>query len=373
MTGAIVCAFDTYFDRVELLKEYYESKGQKVIVIGSDFSHRLKQYKERELVDISIHTREYHKNLSIDRLRNHYEFSKKAKEEIDKIQPDWIHCFIPANTSTKQMAIYKKEHKDVRLIFDVIDLWPETMPIQKFEWIPPLKVWKNYRDKYIDEADLVFTECELYQRVLRKEHNPKYHTLHWSRKEMPIESNPNLSESEMNFCYLGSINNIIDISLIEQLLSTCQKYKTVKFHIIGKGENKEELIQRVQAHDIEVIDYGLVYDQEQKQKIFDQCHYALNVMKSSVVVGLSMKSLDYMCAQIPMINTIKGDTKELCEAYDIGWNINMDNLEEIAQKICSESLDKQMKRRMEIKCVYVYNFTQKSFNKILDEAGVLNV
>lgn len=41
MKVVIVCAFDTYFDRVKLLKEYY--KKEDVIVISSDFSHRKKK------------------------------------------------------------------------------------------------------------------------------------------------------------------------------------------------------------------------------------------------------------------------------------------------------------------------------------------
>ena len=41
MKVGIVCAFDTYFDRVSLLKEYYEEKGAEVKVYSSDFSHFL--------------------------------------------------------------------------------------------------------------------------------------------------------------------------------------------------------------------------------------------------------------------------------------------------------------------------------------------
>lgn len=58
-----------------------------------------------------------------------------------------------------------------------------------------------------------------------------------------------------------------------------------------------------------MIDHKELYDFQRKQEVFDQCNYGFNVMKPSVVVGLTMKSLDYMCAGLPIINTIKGTQK----------------------------------------------------------------
>ena len=43
MKVAIISTFDTFFDRVDLLKEYYQEKGLEVTVITSDYSHRLKE------------------------------------------------------------------------------------------------------------------------------------------------------------------------------------------------------------------------------------------------------------------------------------------------------------------------------------------
>ena len=74
MKIVIVCAFDTYFERVRLLKKYYEEKGNEVLILSSSFSHRKKEQIQSDLVDISISTKPYYKNLSIDRLYNHYEF-----------------------------------------------------------------------------------------------------------------------------------------------------------------------------------------------------------------------------------------------------------------------------------------------------------
>ena len=39
-------------------------------------------------------------------------------------------------------------------------------------------------------------------------------------------------------------------------------------------------------------------NKRKKQEILDQCQYGFNVMKDSVMVGLTMKSMDYMCGGI---------------------------------------------------------------------------
>ena len=75
MKVVIVCAFDTYFDRVKLLKGYY--KKEDVIVISSDFSHRKKKKIHNEMSDLDINVKEYkilyltesqHSNILIIRL-----------------------------------------------------------------------------------------------------------------------------------------------------------------------------------------------------------------------------------------------------------------------------------------------------------------
>ncbi|WP_249869219.1 hypothetical protein [Oceanobacillus saliphilus] len=100
--------------------------------------------------------------------------------------------------------------------------------------------------------------------------------------------------------------------------------KPVTLHIIGDGEKKEELIDCAKLSGATVIYHGKIYDQNKKQQIFDCCHYGLNIMKDSVFVGLTMKSIDYFEAGLPIINNIRGDTWDLVEKHGIGINWEMD-------------------------------------------------
>lgn len=365
MKVAIVCTFDTYFDRVKLLKEYYSLKHNEVIVITSNFSHRKKQEYINPFADIIIDVKPYYKNLSLARLQSHYDFAKDVKEKLEQIQPDLIHCLIPANSLVKSMAEYKENH-DCQLIIDINDLWPETMPINGLEWLPPFKVWKNLREKYLGKADILFTECHLFKEVLQKYKQRKYHVLYWSRLEKPMESHYEYSK-DLNFCYLGSMNNIIDIDLIVKLLKECSQYKKTTLHLIGNGESKQSLIDQCKENEIDVIDYHEVYSQEEKQRIFDQCEYGLNVMKPSVVVGLTMKSLDYMLGGLPIINTIQGDTKYFVKTENVGFNVNRDTISSVAQTLSNISKEDMLKQRDNIQKLYQVHFSQEAFFKELDQ------
>lgn len=364
MKVGIVCAFDTYFDRLALLKEYYEEKGAQVIVYSSNFSHRQKEKLEHHpLVDVMVPTKPYHKNLSIARLRSHVDFSREVKKLLEKTDFDLVHVMVPCNSLVK----YVPKHQ-FKLVFDVIDLWPETLPISRFKNWFPFTVWKNMRDKEIDQADLIFMECKLYQSVLQKVEDKKYKTLYWARKEEPMKTEVQLRQEEVRFCYLGSINHIIDIDFIVNLLKECAKYRRVSIDLIGDGESKNELIQSLKQYGIHVKDHGKVYDQKEKQAIFDGCNFGLNVMKESVVVGLTMKSLDYMCAGLPIINTIGGDTKDFCSQYDMGFHVPHDQIGVAAQKICSQTIMENQMQRTAIQKLYRDHFTKDSFFETMDQA-----
>lgn len=372
MNGVIISAFDTCVQRVNLLREYYEKKGHQITYIASDFSHVSKSKHQIKESDIQIPTLAYKKNLSVARLRSHYGFAKDVYHTIDNLQPDFIHCLIPPNALVASLAKYKGNHDNVKLFFDVIDVWPETMPIKSFKSFFPFRVWKQMRDDHLNQADVIFTECELFQTVLPESCQPKMKTLFWSREEMPLDMPLHLSEEEMHFCYLGAINNIIDIDRISSFLGACQKHKPTVLHIIGHGESKETLIQEVKKNNVSVIDHGSIYEQEQKQEIFNLCHYGLNVMKDSVVVGLSMKSLDYMCGQLPLINTIGGDTHVLCQKTQLGYNIDDSSIQQIAKAVCEETTEENKRHREIVKEIYLSHFCKDSFFETLDSVPLFD-
>lgn len=137
-------------------------------------------------------------------------------------------------------------------------------------------------------------------------------------------------------------------------------------HIIGDWKQKDSFIQDVLSVGANVIDHKKLMTQVRMQEVFDQCQYALNMKKYG---GLNKESLDYMCGQIPIINSVNGDLKNLCELWDIGMNIDNENYKQIAEVVCKESEDVQLKRRNHIRNLYNTYFTKEIFFKTLDKSG----
>lgn len=323
MKAVIVNCFDTYEDRVNLVHEFLNAKGYDVTVIQSDFRHFKKVHRiDKKENFVFVKSNPYYKNLSITRLTSHYRFSNDAFKVVESISPDLLYVFIPPNSLTKFAARYKKMNNNVKLIFDLIDLWPETMPIGKAKRFPPFTFWGGMRNKGLKFADLLITECNLYQEVLGdviKDINTE--TIHLAKRNIDVTSNPELSKDKIDLAYLGSINNIIDIPTIKKIIQVLNEIKPVTLHIIGDGESKQELIEEVKSTGA-VIDYhGKIYDAQVKQDIFDRCHFGLNIMKENVCVGLTMKSIDYFQHGLPILNNIPADTADIVEKNGIGINV----------------------------------------------------
>lgn len=323
MKVVVINCFDTYQHRVDFLSTFFHTKGWSVTKLTSDFSHRTKSTIDQPKMDcIYLPAKPYQKNLSIARIRSHHGFAQDCKRWLDHQSkvPDLLWVLLPPNSLAKVCAQYKREHSGVKLIFDLIDLWPETFPMGGVKWLPPFYAWRQLRDQFLPEADHVVTECHLFQRRLGLEATGSSTIYMCQQNADEYKSHPNPTKDHLSLCYLGSVNHIIDIDAIASLISQLKRTVPVKLHIIGSGEKLEGLVEAASAAGAEIECHGVIYDRAEKQRIFDQCHFGLNMMKSSVCVGLTMKSVDYLAGGLPLLNTIPGDTWELVHQYHAGLN-----------------------------------------------------
>lgn len=352
MEIAVINCIDNCEHRAIMLHDFFKAQGDKVVIYTSDYRHIAKKRRNDKIEDFEfIHVLPYKKNLSIARLRSHSSFAKAVFKKIEEKPVDLLWICIPPNSIAKHAIRYKKRH-NTKVIFDVVDLWPESMPLDKqYKNLLPFVIWKNLRDDYLDYADLVVTECNLYQKNFQQNlPREKMKTLYLARNLEWSECKEGPSEESIVLCYLGSINHIIDISLISNIISKLHKFKPVIFNVIGDGENRSKLLEEAEKAGAIVNYYGIVYEKEKKLRIMSMSHYGLNIMKDSVKVGLTMKSIDYFEAGLPILNNIQGDTWDFCEKERIG--INVDKLP-WEQRAINENFDRNMIR----------NFAEKMFSK----------
>ncbi|MBO6140222.1 MAG: glycosyltransferase [Ruminococcus sp.] len=368
----IISCFDWYEKRICAVRECLMSKGYSVMVLTSDYDHINKTYRKTINDECTyIHVPAYKKNLSVQRIISHLSFGRGVGKALKTVKPDLIYLLFPPNNSGEYCLRYIKAHPEVKYIVDIIDMWPETMPLDRLRGLPMIKAWKNMRNRSIRRADHVFLECSLYYRDIYRyvRDKSRVKTLYLFKKE---PSNVGFQakkkdhfEKRISIGYVGSINNIIDIDKICGITrSLFDKGYAVEYDIIGDGENKDSFLERLKSVGAVVRYYGKTFDEKVKFSVLSNCDFGMNIMKDTVEVGLSIKSIDYLSYGLPIINNIKGDTSKIVEKYNIG--VNVSNAENTADEIieyyhsCTEETAERVRK------VYKAYFTESAFVKRLD-------
>ena len=342
-TAYFISSTNHYNVRTGKFVNDYIKKGYDVIYVTSDFDHMTKkrycfnEYKNSK----QLHVISYKKNLSISRILSHLMFSYKTFYMLLACKPELVYVEVPNNSLVKSSAKYKKIN-NAEIIVDVFDMWPESMPVKTKNMIVNrgFNIWRNFRNKNLKFADQIWIECDYYRELLSAQKinlpmETKYLTL--ENAETSIETK--VSEDEIDLCYLGSINNIIDISLIEKIVSELAKNKRTRIHIIGDGERKDEFLEILKQNSIEIIDHGKVYEIDKLQEIFNQCWFGINVLREDLAIGITMKSISYFRGGLPIINTVQGDTSRFVEECNIGINVDRHDVNSCVSRILNITKD----------------------------------
>lgn len=373
-TAYLISCSDHYGHRLNVIADYLRSKGYHTTYITSDFDHTTKQVFKCDVPGcVQLHAIPYRENLSVERLLSHRLFARDVFRYLEKLErePDVIVALLPPNSLAQYGAWYKKKHPKVYLIYDIFDMWPETFPYSKTKVLltPVFRVWAWLRDHYLSAADYVTMECGMFRGLLKLPEGRSAATYLCAPPLSIPAAEPRLRTDRLELCYLGAINNVIDIPGICELIRELVRGREVTLHVIGKGERQQELVDSAKAAGAEVIFYGPVYDDLKKQEVISRCHFGLNMMRQSVCVGLTMKSIDYFRFGLPVINNIPADTKQLVEEKGIGIQCGPD----CAQKVLAMSLEDNLAMRRRVKDVFDATFEKSviigQYEKLFD--GVL--
>lgn len=332
----LISCFDWYESRIVYVERYLISKGYKVKIILSDFDHRDKKYKkEHENIESVeyVSVPKYKKNLSISRIYSHLIFSKLASKKIRNNNPSLVYCLVPPNSLVKRISKLKTEY-NFKLVYDIIDLWPDSFPKCNSN-IFPFSIWKKFRDSFLNEADMIFLECDYYKQIIKKVvDEDKLHVFHLVKKGIPNYLLPQKNGSDsIKVCYLGSINSLIDIKQIQKVVKTMLEIKPVSVEIIGGGSSTEQFINALKDVGANVNYHGIIYDMETKVKLLSKCHFAINIYKSNLAIGLTIKSIDYFSMGLPILNSVKGDTYQIVQENNIGINLDEFNKKKLLESL----------------------------------------
>ncbi len=368
-TAVLISCFHYYDNRLFLADEYLKAQGYKTRYLTSDYDTvRKRPFQCHQPDAYQIHTRPYYKNLTLRRILSHRDFALGMYKHLCSLPqaPDMIVAIVPPNFIASYLRKYKRKHPQVKLVIDLYDLWPESFPSGRMKKLlaPVFRVWGLLRDRTLPMADRILTECDMYRQRLGLEQDPRAVTFPLAGRRRPdADLTAKLPQQGLSLCYLGSINNIINIPAITGLVDALSRQIPVTVHVIGRGERQEEFLQSLATTQAQVQFHGEVYDPQKKLEVLSACHFGLNIMKETVCVGLTMKSVDYFGHDLPIINNIPADTASLVEKYRVGVNLSEDTVE----KLLAMSREEMLAMRENVHRMYDECFDVEVLRKKMEE------
>ena len=321
-------------------------------LISTTFSHTYKKQREYILGNNDkykftlLYEPGYKKNVSIKRFYSHYIFGKNLYKYLNKMEqkPDIIYCLIPSLDAGKACAKYAKKN-NIRFIIDIQDIWPEAfklvfdVPIISNILLYPMKKQAEYIYKNADDIVAVSNTYENIATKVNKKYKNKLVAYLGTYLEYfdkcKEENKEEYTDDIIRIVYIGTLGNNYNLECIIDAINILNNkgIKNIKFIVIGNGPLKEEFENYAKNKN---INFEFIERLEYPKMIgkLCACDIAVNPIKGKSAASIINKVGDYAAAGLPVINTQECEEyRKLVEDYNLGYNCNNENKDDIAQKL----------------------------------------
>lgn len=354
-------------DRFHYIADKISIESATIEMVTTSFSHGTK--KQRNLTDeqlncvnykfTMLHEPGYQKNISLKRFYSHYVMGRNLKKYLEaRREPNVIYCAVPSLDVAKVAAKYAKK-KNIRLIIDIQDLWPEAfkmvfnVPVLSNLIFYPMKRQADYVYSVADniiavsetyanralkvnrkcqEANIVFLGTELaYFDRLAKEHK--------------LIDKP---KDEIWLAYIGTLGHSYDLICVLDALKILQNQgvRNVKFVVMGDGPLKTKFEKYAKEQDIYSVFMGRL-DYGKMVGILTACNIAVNPITHGASGSIINKHADYAAAGLPVINTQESqEYRDLIDLYMMGFNCENNNPTDLADKLMKLCQDENFRKTM---------------------------
>ncbi len=361
---------DAAISRSNMGYKYFMSRDFDVTAIYSNFSHSLKKFRYFDNPKfISLKTISYSSSVSLRRIFSYWIFAYKVFIYLRRSHTDIVYVNLPPNVLA--LAVFLACPREVKVIVDILDLWPESFPHNGNRLIQiTLKIAgvipKAIRSFAIKRSDFCIAESRHFYDMLHLSNKAKSKMVHLKKFESKA-LNTNEASEVLSIGYLGNIGNIYDFDSLFKIIKGVEKIRPVCLHIIGLGPRRDWLINSLDALEINYIEHGASFDENFKSTIMSSCWFGYNGFKKETEIGLSYKSVDYLSYGLPLLNSLKADTFELVRSENIGFNFDSTNIDQLITKLSSITSSEIANMKRESYSVFKNKFSGESFFTDMDQ------
>ena len=370
--------------RFTYILDLLDKENCDVELITSSFSHGEKKQRKNEDYNVEykitlIDEPGYKKNVSLKRFRSHYIFAKNVKKYLEQIEkPNCIYCAIPSLDVAKVVAKFA-EKNNIEFIIDVQDLWPEafkmvfSVPIISDIIFAPMKKTADY---IYSKADYIFAVSNTYADRAAKA-NKKYKQKNsvflgtdlekFDKAKKEFEIVP--FDDVVRVAYIGTLGHSYDIKcVIDSIKILYDKGLTnILFVVMGDGPLQEVFESYGKEKDVNCEFTGRLSYDEMIGKLCS-CDIAVNSITKGAAQSIINKVGDYAAAGLPVVNNQECiEYRKLVEDYQIGYNVEVSNPEELAEKMEMLYKDKSLREILgkNNRCLAEEKFDRKNTYKII--------
>ncbi len=341
-------------------KEKYD-----VELVTSSFSHGEKRQREKQPVDFKldykislVYEPGYKKNVSLKRFYSHHVFAKNVEKHLGEIEkPDLIYCAVPSLDVAKVATKYA-ENNDIKFVIDVQDLWPEAFKmVLKIPVISDILFYpmKKTADYIYSKADSIVAVSKTYANraaIENKKFNKKLSVYLGTDLEYFDEAHKKFEivpfDDVVRVAYIGTLGHSYDIKCVIDSIKILNDkgLKNILFIVMGCGPLKESFEAYAKENAVNCEFTGQMAYEEMVGKLCS-CDIAVNSITKGGAQSIINKVGDYAAASLPVVNNQESrEYRKLVEDYQIGFNVESSNPQEMAEKIEMLYKDKELRERL---------------------------
>lgn len=325
-------------------------RGHRVTIFASSFHYakykEMKEYGSKPYLQENIEGIEWiwlkmppYFNNGVARVKSMLSFTfnlLKYEKALHLQKPDII-----IGSSVHLFAVYAAyklaKKYDVPFIFEVRDLWPQTLIDMGMNRYHPFILLQGFMERFLyKKADHIITLLPKAHEYIEKLTTTPITWISNGTKVRQLKGSENILQKDcFNVLYTGSMGQANDLMKLIQAAKLLEKEKGIHFTLIGEGVEKKAL----QEHSGDNVTF---LDAVSKEKVFEHLQSAdlLYVGLQNLPLyrfGMSMnKVFDYMSVKKPML-FVSSVEPNIVEDAKAGFILKEADFYEIAQKILETS------------------------------------
>lgn len=381
-------------DRAQVLAAKLSERGDNIIVWTSNFIHRSKEKRTTSSIDYLpnlkyniVEVPSYSKHISLKRIYTELIFSKKIYDLTKSYDvPDIIIVMDPAIFYFWKIKDYLKKESKVKLIIDIIDIWPELFNIilpEKIRSLGKIIFYPLYkiRKSIYKRADGIVAVSEFYRKIADRivADIPK-ETIYWGMdsKIQLLSNNLSKDKNEFWILYAGTLGNNYDIKTIVGLAEKIELGKeNIKLLIAGDGNLKSFVTQTIRDKKLQKTIYLGSLSTEQLSHYFVKSDVGISSYVKDSTVAMPIKIYDYIKYGLPVLNSLEKDLGSLVVKEYIGLQYNAGDVNSIHNALLflyskPDELTKMSENMRNIAPAFDYNNQYKKYIDYIDKTIAKN-